>query len=514
MLHIRSIKRKMALGFVVGLIMVGALSVTSILGLKAYKDAVSDLKFIIYQYPRKTELATAFGRMFEPLQLVPQSARAARFQQTQFMVSLADARAELTDYQRKTQSLGRTRSSSDQVRGQLLQHLHERLAGLQHSSHNLTDPAHRVETRQQMLTEVGRLFALLEKVPAVENEALAQPLARSQKQYYVLSRSVYGTAAAAIVLFITLAFCGYRWIFVRIRRVYQGARRVAQGDFHYRLNIDSRDEMSDLADSFNQMTSRFLETELDLENKVRERSQQLVRSERLANVGFLAAGVAHEINNPLSAVVMASESLSGRLAELFPNCNPEDIEHVQSYLAMIQAESIRCRQITRKLLDFSSGDNNTRGEFDVTQIVNEVLNMVSHLSKFRDRQILFARTQPCAIHCNGSQIKQVVLNLVTNALESMEEGGSLEIRIDEQTDFILLEFVDSGIGMTTEVIQNLFEPFFTQRREGRGTGLGLCITDRIIKDHGGTIDAISDGPGTGSTFRVRLPRATLQESAA
>ena len=513
-LHIRSIKRKMALGFVLGLVMVIALSVTSVLGLKSYKNAVNDLEFSIYRFPRKAELANAFGKMFEPLQLVPQSSKAAEFQQRQFLMRLSDARSELTDYQRKTQVLTRARTSPDHVRIQLLQHLHDRLASLQHSSHNLTDPTKRLETRHSMQQSVAKLFELLDSVPTVENEVLLRPLERSQKNYYVMSRTVYWTAGAAISLFIMLAFCGYRWIFVRIRRVYQGARRVAQGDFNYRLVAASRDEMADLAESFNQMTNRFQETERDLEDKVRERSQQLVRSERMANVGFLAAGVAHEINNPLSAVVMASESLSNRLAELFPNCNPDDVEHVRSYLSMIQTESIRCRQITRKLLDFSTGESVTRGMHDITETVNEVLNMVSLLSKFRDREILFARTQPCPIECNGSQIKQVILNLVTNALESMEAGGTLEIRIDEQTDFIVLEFQDTGIGMTPDVIQNLFEPFFTQRREGRGTGLGLCITDRIIKDHSGTIDASSSGPGTGSQFRVRLPRTAAQEVAA
>jgi signal transduction histidine kinase len=111
-------------------------------------------------------------------------------------------------------------------------------------------------------------------------------------------------------------------------------------------------------------------------------------------------------------------------------------------------------------------------------------------------------------------MQQVVLNLVANALESMESGGRLEIRITDQIDFVVMEFEDNGCGMTQEVQDNLFEPFFTQRRDGGGTGLGLSITDRIVKDHEGTIEVSSDGIGHGSLFRVRLPRRAVQSDAA
>jgi signal transduction histidine kinase len=115
---------------------------------------------------------------------------------------------------------------------------------------------------------------------------------------------------------------------------------------------------------------------------------------------------------------------------------------------------------------------------------------------------------------NGPEIQQVVLNLVSNGLEAMDDGGTMTITITEQTDHVTLIITDDGCGMSQQVIDNLFEPFFTQRRNGRGTGLGLSITHRIVTDHGGAIQVESAGPGRGSSFRVRLPRKALKSGTA
>ena len=136
------------------------------------------------------------------------------------------------------------------------------------------------------------------------------------------------------------------------------------------------------------------------------------------------------------------------------------------------------------------------------------------LSKHREKQILFERIESCYLEINGAEIKQVLLNLMANALESMEPGGILKIGLIEHTDQVIITFQDDGCGMTNEVRENLFQPFFTQRRGGQGTGLGLSISNRIVHDHGGTLEAQSDGPDTGSTFLVRLPRRAQSQGAA
>jgi signal transduction histidine kinase len=141
--------------------------------------------------------------------------------------------------------------------------------------------------------------------------------------------------------------------------------------------------------------------------------------------------------------------------------------------------------------------------------------MTRHLGRFQNRTIELNRDAPCYAWINGPEIKQVVLNLVANALESTDDDGKLQITIAERPDQIELTFRDNGSGMPPEVIEHLFEPFFTTKEAGQGTGLGLSISQRIVCDHDGTLEAESDGPGHGSTFRLRLPTAEpLQQLAA
>ena len=232
----------------------------------------------------------------------------------------------------------------------------------------------------------------------------------------------------------------------------------------------------------------------------------MVRSERLAGIGLLAAGVAHEINNPLSTIAMAAESLESRSHQPLTKAEHDDTDLTCHYLGMIQREAFRCQQITSKLLEFSRGDDGPRTRTDLTSMILEVLSMVRCLGKYRDRNVEFAHQKPCYVQANGPEIKQVILNLVINALEAMDGGQTLRIEITEQIDQVFLTFEDEGCGMTPEVLENLFEPFFTQTKNGKGTGLGMSISHRIISDHNGTIEARSDGPGQGSRFRILLPR--------
>ena len=203
---------------------------------------------------------------------------------------------------------------------------------------------------------------------------------------------------------------------------------------------------------------------------------------------------------------MAAESLESRLTLALETVPAADASVIRQYLSMMQNEAERCRQITARLLDFSRGRDATRIRSDVTHVVGEVVAMVQFLSKYRDKKIEFSSPVPCFAEVNAPEIKQVILNLVANGLEAMESGGTLRIEATEQTDHVLLKFTDEGCGMTADIIESIFEPFFTQKRVGQGTGLGLSISHRIVSEHGGTISAGSPGPGLGSTFTVRLPR--------
>src|SRR5207248_9958730 len=140
------------------------------------------------------------------------------------------------------------------------------------------------------------------------------------------------------------------WVFYPVRQLEQGARRLAQGQFDHRIEVHSGDEMEELAAAFNNMTGQLREIYSDLNRQVHERSRQLVRSERLASVAFLAAGVAHEINTPLASIAFCSEALEHRLGPILRNGEGADTKVVRNYLRMIQEEAFRCKSITEKLL--------------------------------------------------------------------------------------------------------------------------------------------------------------------
>ena len=332
---------------------------------------------------------------------------------------------------------------------------------------------------------------------------------------------VTSTSVLGVILLVSLLGSFYQWVFHPIRDLEEGAGHVARGDFERRIEVHSGDELEDLANAFNDMTSRLREMYRDLARQVNERSRQLVRSERLAGVGFLAAGVAHEINNPLASIAFCSEALESRLANARRHV-PQDSEVIVKYLKMIQQEAFRCKAITQRLLEFSRGGERHREPADLIEMVQAVLEIVQHLQNCKGKHISVESgewrvesgeeetrheaTPPSLVAwVNAQEIKSVVLNLVVNALESMDEGGQLRIRLEERDGMAELVFADTGCGMTAEVLENIFEPFFTRSRTGKGTGLGLSISHRVITQHGGEIEATSRGPNQGSTFTVRLP---------
>jgi signal transduction histidine kinase len=348
---------------------------------------------------------------------------------------------------------------------------------------------------------------------------------QASKAYYKTSLTiVLSTSILGVLLMAGLLRFFYTWVFFPIRDLEAGASRVAHGDLDHRIEVHSGDEMEDLADAFNNMTDRLCEIYRDLNRQVNERSRQLVRSERLASVGFLAAGVAHEINNPLQAITLYSGALEARLAELVRRLQqpgvpesaavgPDEQEVLTKYLKTILEEAFRCKRITERLLEFSRGGERHRELIDMTDLVQAVLDVAQPLQSCKGKEIRFEAGGQVTAWANADEIKSVVLNLVVNALDSMDEGGRLTIRLRPSGEMAELVLTDTGCGMSAEVLENIFEPFFTRSRTGKGTGLGLTISHRIITQHAGEIEASSPGPDLGSTFTVRLPRHPAAEEA-
>jgi signal transduction histidine kinase len=344
------------------------------------------------------------------------------------------------------------------------------------------------------------------RLPARLHQDMLALLEASKRQYQSSRVIVWTSAVAVLGMLLWLTRLTRRWVLYPVRLLQRGVRRVARGQFDYHIDLDTGDEMQALAEAFNDMTNRLSATYHDLERQIQDRSKQLVRSERLASVGFLAAGVAHEINNPLAAIAFSSEAMEGRLSRLLPadEASP-DAKVVRNYARMIQEEAYRCKGITERLLDFSRCNDIQRQRTDLNELVAGVVEMLAHMGKYRGKHVAFAPREPVFAHADPQEIKQVVLNLIVNALESLDAGGTLRIETRRVEGMAEMVFQDNGCGMPPDVLENIFEPFFTRRRGGKGTGLGLSITHRIISQHQGEIAATSGGEGQGSTFAVRLP---------
>ncbi len=322
---------------------------------------------------------------------------------------------------------------------------------------------------------------------------------------------VIGVCVLGGLFLLALTRLAYRWIVYPVRDLKRKVVRVAQGQFEGHVEVQSGDEMQDLADAFNHMSDRLNEMYRDLAKQVNDRSKQLIRSERLAGVGFLAAGVAHEINNPLASISFCSEAMERRLSELLEqHPNHPDVPVIQNYLQMIQQEAFRCKDITQKLLEFSRVGDRPRQMTDVAELIQSVINTVQHLQVHKNKQIHFIDHERPHLMLNAPEMKSVILNLVVNALESMDEGGVLQIDLSTKDQQIIIRFADTGCGMSQEVLDNIFEPFFTRSRTGKGVGLGLSISHRIVTQHGGEIEAESAGQGQGSVFTITLPLVAPQ----
>ena len=307
--------------------------------------------------------------------------------------------------------------------------------------------------------EAVTLKYALRETPDPEGD-LGTSLRKSSERHHTLVLWVFGLGLLVLLAGLSVVWYGYRRIFSPLRELHHGARRVANQDFDHRVRLDTRDEIGELAEAFNLMTDRFQEITADLDDRVREQSRQLVRSERLAGIGFLSAGVAHEINNPLSAISMAAESLTTRDG-LFGELEEPDRKLVTRYLAMITREAERCRGITKRLLTFARGDEGGRVPADLNVLVEEVLEMCRHMAKFADRRLEFDAGPPCVLAVNGPEMKQVLLNLAANALEATPPGGTVRVAVRDRRDGAEVTVTDDGRGMDPDTLAHLFEPFYT-----------------------------------------------------
>jgi two-component system NtrC family sensor kinase len=320
-------------------------------------------------------------------------------------------------------------------------------------------------------------------------------------------------AGIGVLVVLALTYLITRSMIYPLEEIAKASNRIAAGDFDQSVDVNSRDEVGILANSFNKMTAsiRTMKAELEewartLEEKVNTRTEELVavqtqmaQSEKLASIGRLAAGVAHEINNPLGGILTFS-----MLA--LEDC--DDDHPLKQSLETIVKQTLRCRETVKGLLDFARQSSSTPSLTEVNTVVDKTLFLLENQTMFQNIRTVrnFGADLP-EVLIDAGQLQQVVINLVINAVDAMEENGvlTIETRKAPKNQEILLQISDTGKGIPENILPLIFEPFFTTKKVGKGTGLGLSIVHGIVTHAGGKIDVASSPKG--ATFTVRLPIA-------
>ncbi len=293
-------------------------------------------------------------------------------------------------------------------------------------------------------------------------------------------RWVIALHVSAAILAVAMGFVVLRSVAQPIARLHEGSARLAAGDLHAHIAVDTPDEFGALARQFNSMT-----------RALREHQEKLVQSEKLAGIGRLAAGVAHEINNPLGVILGYTKLLRKR-------ADPA----VADDLRIIEEETLRCREIVEGLLDLSRPLPPVPQPVDLRELTDGVLE------RLRDAKLLdsVAVTVDGRADTQGhaQKLRQVLFNLVKNAAEAAGAGGRVDIRLETTGDTVEVSVSDTGPGVSQAAAERLFEPFFTTK--DHGTGLGLAVSQAIAHAHGGSLEA-GAGPSGGALFTLRLPCA-------
>jgi two-component system NtrC family sensor kinase len=235
-------------------------------------------------------------------------------------------------------------------------------------------------------------------------------------------------------------------------------------------------------------------------------NEAVIHAEKLASIGRLAAGVVHEINNPLATIAACAEALTARVDELKDTVLHEDFSE---YLQIVRDEAFRCKTITNSLLEFSHQRQAEKMACDINQIIEQTLQLVRHHPKLGKMKVIKELDNSLTpVYVNEGQMKQIFIALISNAFDAMDEDGSLTIRTHWDTEdaghTVCAELIDTGCGIPAPHLPKIFDPFFTTKPLGRGTGLGLSVCYGIVSEHGGKIE-VDSTEGVGTTFRVLLP---------
>lgn len=346
------------------------------------------------------------------------------------------------------------------------------------------------------------------------NTSLAQAdraMAVSLEQMAVVLLVSVAVAAAVAILFVLLI------VRKPVSKLIEGTRRVAGGDLDHVIRIESHDELGVLASAFNNMTRKLKEAmevvhhwNETLQKRVAEKTDELrraqdhlLRVERMATLGRLAAIIAHEINNPLAGIRTYARLLQKRGGRPGHAMDEEDLR----YLGLMESEAARCGDIVMGLLQFSRKEPIHLEKHGISRLAEEALRLVKHRLDLQNLEVKKDLPPDLPeLSCNGQQVVQALIAVLINACEAMPGEGTLEISTggEEDGDGVWVRVRDTGVGMDAKTLENIFEPFFSTKEETSGVGLGLAVVYGIVQRHGGRIEVQSE-PRQGSAFTLHFP---------
>ena len=519
----------MMFGVIMMLIIVGMLSFASFQGVAKFRELTKSVRDRTMELPEAAELGNQVSRLRSLLsQMNHQSPELAinQVDQSQFLLKLMDVEIALRNYETQLQSsqAADPRIAEKEQETEFVIQFRKKLNRIKRivDEEDITTWVfHREQIYSPLETELSELQTMAAEIPVFMQQRMDRFADRAKTEY----RTWFGINAFLVIAAVGLiGFLIWKFstrIIAPLEKLVAGSREVAGGNYDHRIELNSEDEVAELGEALNSMTANFQSIQQGLNEQVKQRTTEVVRSEQMASVGFLAAGVAHEINNPLASIAWSAESLESRIEDILsPQTSlsteqmQTEIDDMKSYLRRIQDEAFRVKGITGSLLDFARLGDAKKTAQPLNELIESVIEIVKPLSKFRRRNITFKSCGVVNAVIKEQEIKQVVMNLLTNALSSVEENGNVSIELTADQNTATIRLRDDGCGMSDEVKKHLFEPFYTRRRDGQGTGLGLSISYQIMEEHGGRILAHSDGPGTGATFTVTLPLANNEKSLA
>jgi two-component system NtrC family sensor kinase len=341
----------------------------------------------------------------------------------------------------------------------------------------------------------------------------------AQARYTMIS---YAVGTIVVVAFISIIFLSTT-VTKPVRRLMLGVKQISSGNLDYRILIRSRDELGKLAQAFNEMmTSLQHEKEENrrwaatLQERIREKTEelksihaQILQIEKMASLGKLSATVAHELNNPLEAILTYAKLIARRIRKN-ESTTPIDRQTLED-IEIIARETDRCGNIVKNLLLFS---RKQVGEFNVApvkQIVERATQLVQHHLTISNVQLLASfQSETIMLVCDENQMQQALVALLVNGVEAMPEGGTIHLDIAQADPDgeVSITVSDTGVGILPEDLPHIFEPFFSTKKEVKGVGLGLSVVYGIVERHGGKI-AVTSTPGKGTTFTLTFPHMSI-----